>query len=113
WNRTLQLRSTTVAPGLTFDGAKMFSKWDEYHRPYWRDSTNVPATNLYMRHLGLVTVTFTPLPEHKYTMFTWNGHGHCRVEAPRCTIAQFVATTRPYQTPTPRVPTATPRPTYT
>jgi hypothetical protein len=69
-----------------------------------------------MRHFGLLNVQFTPQPEHTYTVFTWNGHGHCKVEAPRWTIARFVATTRPIQTPTPMlVPTATatPSPTLT
>jgi len=114
WDRTLQLNDTTVTSGLTFGGAKMFSKWDKFHSPYWRDETNVPAANLYMRHLGLVTVTFTPQANHTYTVFTWNGHGHCRVEAPRWTIAQFKATTQPIVTFTPvptSVPTATPSPT--
>ena len=116
WDRTLQLKSTTVAAGLTFSGAKMFSRWDKYHSPYWTGSTNVPAANLYMRHLGLLNVQFTPQPEHTYTVFTWNGHGHCKVEAPRWTIARFIATTRPIQTPTPGIvptATATPAPTLT
>jgi len=94
----------------------MFSKWDKFHSPYWRDETNVPAANLYMRHLGLVTVTFTPQQNHTYTVFTWNGHGHCRVEAPRWTIATFTATNQPFNPPvsttTPTgVPTATSSPT--
>jgi hypothetical protein len=114
WDRTLQLNTTTVASGLTFGGTPVFSRWDKYHSPYWVETNTVPAPNWYLRHFyGPWTVTFTPQAEHTYTVFTWNGHGHCKVEAPRWTIAQFVATTRPYQTPTPSLPTATPRPTYT
>src|SRR6266545_708148 len=114
WDRTLQLNTTTVAPGLTFSGATMFSRWDKYHSPYWTGATNVPAANMYMRHLGTVTATFTPLQDHTYTVFTWNGHGHCKVEAPRWTIARFTATTQPIATFPPTatsVPTMTPSPT--
>lgn len=113
WDRTLQLNTTTVATGLTFGGTPVFSKWDKFHSPYWVSTTTVPAANLYLRHFyGPWTVTFTPQQGHTYTVFAWNGHGHCKVEAPRWTIAQFLATNQPNITPTaPPTPTLTPSPT--
>ncbi len=112
WDRTLQLINTTVKPGLTFGGAVMFWKWDKFHSPHWGEGTNVPSSNRYLRHLGTVTVTFTPQANHTYTVFTWNGHGHCRVEAPRWTIATFTTSNQPNITPTGiPSPTATPSPT--
>lgn len=114
--RTLQLRSVTIDPRVSFRaGAMVFAHFDVLHSGAWNPRSATPQTTYYVApNLGTAYVQFTPQSGHTYTVWTWNGHGSCRIEAPRWTVAQFTATNNPPVTFTPipliGTPTASPTP---
>jgi hypothetical protein len=121
WGNTLRTSTVTVDPGVTFlDGSSQtWDKWDRLHDSHdWYEATERPYVNKFMHKLGTSFVQFTPQNGHSYLAWAWNGHGPCRVEAPRWTVVQFVAGKAGYQpTSTPvfelpptATPTATPTP---
>ena len=113
WGRTLQIQSAAIAPGVTFNGPMQFSGFDRLHGGGWTPREPRPRMNRFVApDLKIGFVTFIPQAGHTYVVWSWNGHGACRVEAPRWTVAQFTATDRPPETFTP-IPTASPSPTPT
>lgn len=119
WGRTLRLRNVTVADGVTFQGPMWFAAFDRLHGGAWTPHDATPQTNWYMPTLNTAWVSFTPQQGHTYVVWSWAGHGVCRIEAPRWTVASFTAQEGSL-TPTPEgggpsptpiaLPTSTPLP---
>jgi hypothetical protein len=103
WGNTLRAARALIDPSVTFldSSTQTWDKWDRQHSSHaWYEKTAQPYVSKFMHRLGVSYVQFTPQNGHAYLAWAWNGHGPCKVEAPRWTVVQFVAGNGPVYQPT-------------